>query len=374
LFKAKHTVFQVKISGRAMYDKILDFSGKLEGLPLTGGIFDLKSGNYISKSPSPLTHIDFNIDDFYSSSKDTVFNLNLYSTFEGTIPATGIALTLNEITFPTDAYNKANKTSRTINQTRTGSPLKFVFNLAGGTINSQFGKKTNVLFDMSPPMIRVNNEFYAFTNLFFDEINQKYALRHYNTYIYDRPDFGGFNGSNQEYFNWKSLRPGQDIAVDQGDPCAQVYPKGYYMMPTNAHLATLANSTEFPNATSTSTTPERRKFGIFDTEGSSRIAYFVRSNINFAPYSTYESIPFLQLGYRQAGNTNYTLRVNDSSKPASAQIWSSQSFDTNNAYCLTITNSTSSNNLDVVLETKPKKEGRQIRCMWTKATSYDIEL
>ena len=145
------------------------------------------------------------------------------------------------------------------------------------------------------------------------------------------------------------------------------------MMPTNAHLATLANSTEFPNATSTSTTPERRKFGIFDTEGSSRMAYFVRSNINFAPYSTYESIPFLQLGYRQAGNTNYTLRVNDSSKPASAQIWSSQSFDTNNAYCLTITNITSSNNLDVVLETKPKKEGRQIRCMWTKATSYDIE-
>lgn len=167
LFQAKHTVFQVKISGRAMYDKILDFSGKLEGLTLTGGIFDLKSGSYISKTPSSLTHIDFNIDDFYSSSKDTVFNLNLYSTFEGTIPETGIALTLNEITFPTDAYNKANKTSRTINQIRTGSPLIFEFNLAGGTINTQFGKKTNVLFDMSPPMIRVNNEFYAFSNLFF---------------------------------------------------------------------------------------------------------------------------------------------------------------------------------------------------------------
>lgn len=66
--------------------------------------------------------------------------------------------------------------------------------------------------------------------------------------------------------------------------------------------------------------------------------------------------------------------MNDSSNPASAQIWSFQNFDTNNAYCLTITNSTASNNLNVVLETKPKKEGRQLRCMWTKATSYDIEL
>lgn len=372
LFQARQTLFQVKISGRALFDKILNFSRKIEGLPLTGDTFDLKSGNYTSKTNS-LSHVDFDIQECFSSSNDTVFNLNLYTTFEGNIPANGISLTLNQITFATDAFNKANKSSRTLTRNRYGDPLKFTFNFADDNITLKFGKKANILFDMSPPMILRGGQYYAISNLYFDEINQKYALRHYNTDIYDHPDFNGLNGSKQEYFNWKALRPGLNEVSGKGDPCAFAYPKGFYKMPTQTALTSLTSSA-FSNSTNTATVP--RKFGTFEVEGSSRIAYFVTHTMSFLPYSNFHAIPYLQLGYRQSGSDSYALRVDNPSEQAAAQLWSDQEFEGNNsnAYYLSISNSNASAPLSVSLQNGAKNQGRQIRCMYNFQYIYEIEL
>jgi len=357
-FQRKTAAIEVIVDGRGLFDKLTTLTiTNTANAHLKSGTFDLKTGMYITNTINNYnpTISDSEFTNFRISTLDTIRSAYLHTVdTDNAIENFGLRFgTIYQLTDLPGVYNGEDRR-------RTFSNVEFTFpNLSAFT--PKIGKKYQIVITLVFRYLTVNNVDWAWTNLYFDSNKSLYAFRHHNTNAYRTSIL-------DEFWNWRSEKPGINASTDILDPCGQVFPKGRWRMPTSIEFNSIR---EVPLGIST--------YGRSNAKSEDPVRYIDigLSEASFAPYFYITDLPLLQLGYRNAGSDNIINYVTTDSGTAGVYFWTSDASTGGDAKYFSIINDSSTGTVMTVSNidaTMGRNVGMNIRCVRDNTYVYSTDL